>query len=91
MLFEREAKLLATIDYAHCAAVSGLDEHEGTFHIAIELVAGQTQGSTTQNDPKRNLHCPRRERSKEAAEAQRNFGYSIEVAAIRPPPRSCSV
>jgi len=40
--FEREAKLLASLNHAHIAAVYGLDEHEGTRYIAMELVEGVT-------------------------------------------------
>ncbi|HUF72230.1 MAG TPA: protein kinase [Gammaproteobacteria bacterium] len=40
--FEREAKLLASLNHAHIASVYGLDEHEGTRFIAMELVEGQS-------------------------------------------------
>src|SRR5262245_32220639 len=40
--FEREAKLLATLNHPHIAVVYGLDEHEGTKFIAMELVEGET-------------------------------------------------
>jgi serine/threonine protein kinase/dipeptidyl aminopeptidase/acylaminoacyl peptidase len=40
--FEREAKLLASLNHAHIASVYGLDEHEGTVYIAMELVEGET-------------------------------------------------
>jgi Tol biopolymer transport system component len=40
--FEREAKLLAALNHAHIAAVYGLDEHEGTQYLAMELVEGET-------------------------------------------------
>jgi Tol biopolymer transport system component len=40
--FEREAKLLAALNHAHIAAVYGLDEHDGTQFLAMELVAGET-------------------------------------------------
>ena len=40
--FEREAKLLATLNHAHIGAIYGLDEHEGSQFIAMELVEGQT-------------------------------------------------
>jgi eukaryotic-like serine/threonine-protein kinase len=40
--FEREAKLLAALNHPHIAAVYGLDRHEGTLYLALELVEGQT-------------------------------------------------
>ena len=40
--FEREAKLLAALNHAHIASVYGLDEHEGTLYLAMELVDGET-------------------------------------------------
>jgi len=40
--FEREAKLLATLNHAHIAAIYGLHEHEGTQFLAMELVEGET-------------------------------------------------
>ena len=40
--FEREAKLLATLSHPRIAVVYGLDEHEGTQFLAMELVEGQT-------------------------------------------------
>jgi serine/threonine-protein kinase len=40
--FEREAKLLASLNHAHIASVYGLDEHDGTLYIAMELVEGAT-------------------------------------------------
>jgi Tol biopolymer transport system component/predicted Ser/Thr protein kinase len=40
--FEREAKLLASLNHAHIASVYGLDEQDGTVYIAMELVEGET-------------------------------------------------
>jgi Tol biopolymer transport system component/predicted Ser/Thr protein kinase len=40
--FEREAKILASLNHAHIAAVYGLDEHEGMRFIAMELVEGES-------------------------------------------------
>ncbi len=40
--FEREAKLLATLNHAHIGAIYGLDEHDGTQFIVMELVEGET-------------------------------------------------
>jgi serine/threonine protein kinase len=40
--FEREAKLLAALNHAHIAAVYGLDDHEGTRFLAMELIEGKT-------------------------------------------------
>jgi serine/threonine protein kinase len=40
--FEREAKLLASLNHPHIAAVYGLHEHEGVQFLAMELVEGDT-------------------------------------------------
>jgi serine/threonine-protein kinase len=40
--FEREAKLLAALNHPHIGAIYGLDEHDGTLYIAMELVEGET-------------------------------------------------
>ena len=40
--FEREAKLLATLNHAHIASIYGIDEHRGTRYLAMELVEGET-------------------------------------------------
>ena len=40
--FEREAKLLASLNHAHIAAIYGLHEHAGTQFLAMELVEGET-------------------------------------------------
>jgi serine/threonine protein kinase len=39
---EREAKLLAALNHPHIATVYGLDEHDGTRFIAMELIEGAT-------------------------------------------------
>ncbi len=40
--FEREAKLLATLNHPNIAVIYDLDEHEGTQFIAMELIEGET-------------------------------------------------
>ena len=40
--FEREARLLASLNHAHIASVHSLDEHEGALYIAMELIEGET-------------------------------------------------
>jgi serine/threonine protein kinase len=40
--FEREAKLLATLNHAHIASIYGLDEDDGTLFRAMELIEGAT-------------------------------------------------
>jgi len=51
--FEREAKLLASLNHAHIGAIYGLDEHEGTQFIAMELVEGQTLAEKLKDGPLR--------------------------------------
>ena len=40
--FEREAKLLASLNHPNIAAIHGLEEHEGKRFLVLELVEGQT-------------------------------------------------
>jgi serine/threonine-protein kinase len=47
--FEREAKLLAALNHSHIGAIYGLDEHEGTLYIAMELVEGETLEAKLKN------------------------------------------
>ena len=49
--FEREAKLLAALNHAHIAAVYGLDAHEGTEYLAMELVEGETLEAKLKDGP----------------------------------------
>ena len=40
--FEREAKLLASLNHPNIATIHGLEEHEGTRLLVLELVEGDT-------------------------------------------------
>ena len=40
--FEREAKLLASLNHPNIATIYGLEEHEGTRFLVLELVEGDT-------------------------------------------------
>ena len=40
--FEREARLLASLNHAHIAAVHSLDETDGTLYIVMELIEGES-------------------------------------------------
>ena len=42
--FEREAKLLASLNHPNIAAIYGLEEHEGMRFLVLELVEGPTLG-----------------------------------------------
>ena len=42
--FEREAKLLATLNHPNIAAIYGFEEHDGTPFLVLELVEGDTLG-----------------------------------------------
>ncbi len=40
--FEREAKLLASLNHANIATIHGLEDSDGVRFIAMELVEGET-------------------------------------------------
>ena len=40
--FEREAKLLASLNHPNIATIHGLEEHNGTRFLVLELVEGDT-------------------------------------------------
>jgi len=49
--FEREAKLLATLNHANIAVIHGLDEHDGMQFLAMELVEGATLEERLKDGP----------------------------------------
>ncbi len=40
--FEREAKLLASLNHPNIASIYGFEQHERTHYLVLELVAGET-------------------------------------------------
>ena len=40
--FEREAKLVASLNHPNIAAIHGLEDHDGTKFLVLELVEGET-------------------------------------------------
>src|SRR5512136_1233095 len=40
--FQREAKVLASLNHPNIAAIYGLEESEGTIFLVLELVEGET-------------------------------------------------
>ena len=50
-LFEREAKLLASLNHPNIAAIYGLEESEGTRFLVLELVEGQTLSEQLDRGP----------------------------------------
>ncbi len=49
--FEREAKLLASLNHPNIAAIYGLEESEGTRFLVLELVEGDTLADRLQRGP----------------------------------------
>ena len=49
--FEREAKLLATLNHPNIAVIYGLEESEGTQCIAMELIDGVTLEEKLKDGP----------------------------------------
>jgi serine/threonine protein kinase len=49
--FEREAKLLATLNHPNVAAIYGFDNDDGIHFLVLELVNGQTLGQMIKTGP----------------------------------------
>src|SRR5215510_12237341 len=49
--FEREAKLLASMNHSGIATIHGLEEHQGTRFLVMELVEGETLADRLQRGP----------------------------------------
>ena len=52
--FEREARVLASLNHPHIAAIYGLEQAEGRNFLVMELVEGET--ARDQDDPERRQH-----------------------------------
>jgi serine/threonine protein kinase len=49
--FQREAKLLASLNHPNIAAIHGLEESDGTNFLVMELIEGQTLGDRIKTGP----------------------------------------
>ena len=49
--FQREAKLLASLNYPNIAAIYGLEESNGTNFLVMELIEGQTLADRIKSGP----------------------------------------
>jgi cephalosporin-C deacetylase-like acetyl esterase len=49
--FQREAKLLASLNHPNIAAIYGLEESEGVHFLVMELIEGQTLADRIKTDP----------------------------------------
>ena len=49
--FQREAKLLASLNHPNIAAIHGLEEDSGIHFLVLELVEGQTLAERIKSDP----------------------------------------
>src|SRR6186997_118838 len=49
--FQREAKLLASLNHANIAAIYGLDQYEGKHVLILELVEGETLADHLRRGP----------------------------------------
>jgi serine/threonine-protein kinase len=49
--FEREAKLLASLNHPNIAAIHGLEEHEGKRFLVLELIEGKTLAERLHKGP----------------------------------------
>src|SRR5215475_5083035 len=51
MRFEREAKLLASLNHPNVAAIYGLEEAQGARYLVLELVEGENLAARLQRGP----------------------------------------
>src|SRR4051812_42163970 len=49
--FEREARVLASLNHPHVAAIHGLESSEGTRFLVMELVPGETLAERIRRGP----------------------------------------
>ena len=49
--FQREARVLATLNHPHIAAIHGVEEHEGVWALVLELVEGETLADRVARGP----------------------------------------
>ncbi len=49
--FQREAKVLASLNHPGVAAIHGLEESEGTHYLVLELVPGETLAERISRGP----------------------------------------
>jgi len=72
--FEREAKLLASLNHSNIATIYGLEESEGEHFLALELVEGKTLAEQLSSGPLK---------SQEALEICRQIAEALETAHER--------
>ena len=49
--FEREARVLATLNHPNIASIHGVEEHEGVWALVLELVDGETLADLVERGP----------------------------------------
>ena len=49
--FQREAQTLASLNHPNIAAIYGLEDHDGSPHLVLELVEGETLGARLARGP----------------------------------------
>jgi Tol biopolymer transport system component len=49
--FQREARVLATLNHPHIAAIYGAEEHDGCWALVLELVDGETLADVVRRGP----------------------------------------
>jgi eukaryotic-like serine/threonine-protein kinase len=69
--FRREARLLASLNHPHIAAIYGFEEHNGRHFLVLELVDGETLEARLRNGP---LSVP------ETLETARQVGEAVQAA-----------
>ena len=79
--FEREAKVLASLNHPNIAAIHGLEESNGVYALILELVEGDTLADRIARGPiyRSTRRCRSRSRSPKHSKLHTSEASAIEI------------
>jgi len=77
--FEREAKVLASLNHANIASIYGLEESNGTRALVMELVEGSTLAERIKQEGRLRKCCPSPNRFVKASSTRTSAELFIEI------------